>query len=61
MKRIINGLAYNTDTATLLAHFWSEFSERGADLYQTRHGAVFIIVYDDEGAGEIKPYSDAEA
>jgi hypothetical protein len=51
VKRIIDGLTYNTDTSTLLARaeweFDNQFSpyhglECGGELYQTRGGAFFV-------------------
>ena len=62
MKRIVDGLTYNTDTSTLLAkaewEFNNQFSpyygaECGGQLYQTRGGAFFLVttihVKDDDG------------
>ena len=52
MKRIIDGLTYNTDTSTLVARSeWTLWDERsphyGAEcegkLYQTRGGAFFVV------------------
>jgi predicted HicB family RNase H-like nuclease len=45
MKRIVNGVTYNTDTSTLLAECaWDNGDEgNGVDrLYQTRGGAFFV-------------------
>ena len=46
MKRIIDGVTYNTDTATAVAR-WEYEDENGYDteavLYQTRGGAFFIV------------------
>ena len=51
MKRIIDGVTYNTATATKIAA--SEFNERGVGgpvgqdvLYQTRGGAFFIATHE---------------
>jgi len=54
IKRIIDGKTYNTETATMLAS-WSSTDnpetmqrpEYGGILYQTRHGAYFVVQYDD--------------
>ena len=55
VKRIIDGRTYNTETATQLAS-WSTASdpntqgigyEAGGFLYQTRHGAYFVVNYND--------------
>jgi predicted HicB family RNase H-like nuclease len=51
MKRIVDGLTYNTDTSTLLARAewepnqWSPYSgaECEGELYQTRGGAFFLV------------------
>jgi hypothetical protein len=44
MKRIVNGVTYNTDTATLLAQSkWEEDGEHAVGtLYQTLGGAFFV-------------------
>ena len=44
MKRIMNGVTYNTDTSTVLAQSeWKQENERGESrLYQTRGGAFFV-------------------
>jgi hypothetical protein len=54
MKRIIDGKAYNTDTATMIV--WTE----DVNLYQNRHGAFFLLGADEYGAG-IRPLTDPEA
>jgi hypothetical protein len=41
MKRIVEGMTYNTDTATLLA--WTERKKEREELYQTRGGAFFQV------------------
>lgn len=61
IKRIIDGRTYNTETATELAG-WSSYDsgkdddvrrgEIGEVLYQTRHGAYFVVGYDDNRYGE---------
>ena len=55
MKRIINGKSYNTETATLVAHYDSphgctDFHHYSEGLYRTRKGAWFL-------AGEGGPMS----
>jgi len=65
MKRIINGLTYNTATSTLLARAEWQVSdpfdphdgrERQAELYQTRGGAFFLAI-----TTEIPADSDRDA
>ena len=62
MKRIIDGKTYNTETAAQLAS-WSSVDdpamanlagEVGGVLYQTRHGAYFVVQYD----GNLDPWDD---
>jgi predicted HicB family RNase H-like nuclease len=60
MKRIINGKTYNTDTATQVAYSENKYSDAWAGLYQTRHGAFFLIRVGHDGDGE-KPLTDTEA
>jgi hypothetical protein len=53
MIRVINGLRYNTETATLVFRYWngmpmSDFRYRYKDLYRTKSGAWFI--HHDGGA-----------
>lgn len=48
MKRIINGVTYNTDTATAVARSWWEDWEKDNErveswLYLTRGGAFFLV------------------
>lgn len=46
MKRIINGVSYNTDTATVVAWYdyvGDEGIEREATVYQTRGGGFFVV------------------
>ena len=50
MKRIIDGMTYNTDTATKVAIFRVDFIDKEAGykdstLYVTRGGAFFVHVY----------------
>ena len=62
MKRIINGTAYDTETATEVFCQTHEHSEAWWGLYQTRHGAFFKVVcqYDGE-THEFTPLVDDEA
>lgn len=63
MKRIIDGKAYNTDTAikvaTSGAGHWQ--SDAWWSLYQTRHGAFFLDGADHHGDPVFRPMSDVEA
>lgn len=49
MKRIINGVTYNIETAAVVAHYrWDDAAgqqsiEHKATLYQTRGGAFFLV------------------
>ena len=64
MKRIMNGVTYNTDTATRVAGDGAAnlLSMGGWDMYQTRHGAFFMVVTGPDGETTlIKPYTDADA
>ena len=73
MKRIIDGVAYNTDTATVLAQTkWEDKDDRGRDtdvtatLYETPKGAFFLakeiettwVVEDRYGDRETKSRED---
>jgi predicted DNA binding CopG/RHH family protein len=64
MKRIIDGVTYDTDTATEVfseAHP-SHFSMAHWGMFQTRHGAFFKLVCDHDGEiYTFTPLSDAEA
>lgn len=66
MKRIINGITYDTDTATLAAEaYYTPDGDQGERLYQTRHGAFFLQTR-EVGPGykmiyEFKPLTDDEA
>lgn len=46
MKRIVNGVTYNTDTSTAIARWQREDEDEGTQeemiLYQTRGGAFFV-------------------
>jgi hypothetical protein len=53
MKRIIDGKAYNTDTALHVAHTESSYMDDRArehdlvlDLYRTKGGAFFLVEFD---------------
>ena len=64
MKRIMNGITYNTDTATRVADGGPNHpaSMAGWELYQTRHGAFFMVLTDHDGESQsVKPLEDAEA
>lgn len=62
MKRIIDGLTYNTDTATEVFSEGSDYSSAWWGIYQTRHGAFFKVVVDHDGeTATFTPLSDADA
>jgi hypothetical protein len=64
IKRIINGKTYNTETATVVFETWHPHgaSNAGKVLYQTRHGAFFLLEVDHEGEEEsFGPLTDVEA
>ena len=64
MKRIIDGVTFNTDTATRVADGGpSDPSDlAGWEMYQTRHGAFFMVSTDHDGESmRITPYEDSEA
>jgi len=65
MKKIIDGKAYNTETATEVVLVSADSADSGAwlRLYQTRHGAFFKIVvgHDGETFQEFRPVTDEEA
>jgi len=64
MKRIINGITYDTDTATEVYSHQHAHPSSGAwwAMYQTRHGAFFDVVCDHDGETiTFKPLTDAEA
>jgi hypothetical protein len=67
LKQIINGKTYNTETATLVydTSDYIDGDDYGslamAALYQTRHGAFFLLVADHEGYPRLQPISDDEA
>ena len=64
MKRLMDGVTYNTDTATLLAKSeyqgdWNnEECPVEAELFQTRGGAFFIV--EEIDVSNTKPYADCE-
>jgi predicted DNA binding CopG/RHH family protein len=66
VRRIIDGTAYDTETAALIEKIWGQ-SDNGeaAALYQTRNGAFFLwIQYLTPGyniAVEITPLTDEKA
>ncbi len=64
MKKIINGVTYNTDTATRVADGGpSDPSDlAGWEMYQTRHGALFMVCTDHDGESmRITPFEDSDA
>ena len=64
MKRIIDGVTYNTDTATRVATGGPSDPNdlAGWEMYQTRHGAFFMVLTDHDGEDmRIRPYDDADA
>jgi hypothetical protein len=72
MKRIVNGLTYNTDTSTLLAKAewtlddsWSPHHgmECEGELYQTRGGAFFLVttIHTKDAEGEPKDKVEVES
>src|SRR5665213_819048 len=64
MKRIIEGVAYDTDTATEIAFgdHGHEMSQAWWRLYRTTHGAYFEVVADHDGVVEgFFPLTDKEA
>ena len=61
VKRIIDGKTYNTETATQLASWSSTHNpdtaqrpEHGGILFQTRHGAYFVVNHNDG----LEPWED---
>ncbi len=62
IKRIIDGKAYNTETASLVHEHSARDDTVYHGLYQTKHGAFFEWAYDSNwGNGDVKPLSDDEA
>lgn len=68
MRRIINGTAYDTETAELIKRVdgdWQINPEESASLYRTRNGAFFLWAqYVTPGynvAVDIFPYTDQDA
>ena len=57
MKRIINSMTYNTDTATIIA----TWNNNSSALYVTRGGAFFIADYPDTDAENLRPVEEDEA
>jgi hypothetical protein len=58
VKRIIDGKAYNTETAILVATSGEPWEW---SLYQTRQGAFFFDDRDEKGDSAFRPMTDAEA
>jgi predicted DNA binding CopG/RHH family protein len=63
MKRIIDGITYDTETATeVVSGDYGEFSDTYWGLFQTRHGAFFKVVRDaGEDRTDFFPLSDQKA
>ena len=62
MKRIIDGVTYNTETAHRIAQNSESDSLAGWEMYQTRGGAFFAVVTDYDGESQrIEPYEGAAA
>jgi hypothetical protein len=64
MKRIIDGITYNTETATRVAMGGPSDPSDLAwwEMYQTRHGAFFKVITDHDGEDmRIKPMDDNAA
>jgi predicted HicB family RNase H-like nuclease len=65
MKRIIDGQTYNTETATqvFVTRPGNHFSDAWWGLYQTRAGAFFKVVVNNDGAEvlEFGPITDHDA
>src|SRR4051812_46506055 len=64
IKRIINGVTYDTGTATEVFYESHPDDRSGAwwGLYQTRHGAFFKVVCDHDGTSHtFSPLGDEEA
>src|SRR3712207_539376 len=63
MKRIIDGVTYNTATAVKIAHARKENGRYDhVTMYQTRKGAFFFCLHSSEGeAGHVQiDYEDSE-
>jgi hypothetical protein len=64
MRRIIEGVAYDTETSTLVARgdHDHELSQAWWSLYRTLHGAFFEVVADHDGVVEqFDPLTDRQA
>jgi predicted DNA binding CopG/RHH family protein len=62
MKRIINGVTYDTTTATEIFFDSNDHSEAWWGLYQTRHGAFFKVLVGHHGdEAKWTPLTDEEA
>jgi hypothetical protein len=64
MKKIVDGKAYNTETATkVVGGDNAQYSDAWWGLYQTRHGAFFevIVEHDGETIQKFGPVTDDEA
>jgi hypothetical protein len=63
VRRIVDGIAYDTETATRIVGDNHQWSEAWWGLYRTNKGAFFKIVVDHDGDTfvEFKAMTDAEA
>src|SRR5690349_11397090 len=62
MKRVIDGITYNTETATEIFLQSQPFSQAGWAMYQTRNGAFFSVAWDiDRAPNSCTPLSRPEA
>ena len=63
MKRIINGVTFDTETGTEVfsEHPNPEWSDAWWGLYQSRHGVFFKVVCDHDGTHTFTPLTDDEA
>src|SRR6266436_1623774 len=64
IRRIIDGLAYDTETSTFIARgdHGHEMSEASWSLYRTREGAFFEVYAGHDGVlEEVNPFTDKQA
>jgi len=64
MRRIISGMAYDTDTATFIARgdYDHPLSAAWWSLYRTRNGAFFEVYAGHDGVvEELNPFTDEQA
>ena len=62
-KKIIGGKTYNTETATVVfeKRFENDWVDAGIVLFQTRHGAFFLLKLQDCEEPDFCPLTDEEA